>query len=101
MIAIASVRRLLPRAFDKSCLGTSPCIGGYHGLRKPTTAERLIKTHDCLHMGELRLYQRVVRYVERLLRLQHGNQIDRALAQALLGDVEGAPRARDHFTLQA
>ena len=52
-------------------------------------------------MCEPRLSQRVFGLVERLLRLQHGDQIDRAFAQTLLRYVKGAPRARYHLTLQA
>src|SRR6476660_2525572 len=40
MNATASVRRVLPRAFARICLGSSPCIGGYNGFQRPPPAER-------------------------------------------------------------
>ena len=83
MKATASVRRVLPRAFARSCFGTSPCIGGYHGFWMPTAAESLIEAHDCLDVGKPGLHQRILGSVERLLCLQHGDQIDGAFAQSL------------------
>ena len=44
--------------------------------------------------GRAAPHQRVLRLVQRLLRLQHGDEVDGAFAQALFGDIEGAPRAR-------
>jgi hypothetical protein len=52
-------------------------------------------------MRKARLHKRVLRLEERLLRLQHGDEIDRAFPQTLLGNVESTARACDNFALQA
>src|SRR5215475_9304531 len=95
MNATASVRRVLPRAFARSCFGISPCIGGYHRFRMPPATKRLIEAHDRLDVRKSRLNQRILGSVERLLRLQHRDQIDGAFAQTLFRNVEGALRAVD------
>src|SRR5450759_4613222 len=96
----ARLRRVRPLVFAQICFGSSPCIGGLQRLRQPAAAERLIKTDDRQHMREPRLHQRVLGLIKGLLRLQHGDQIDGALVQALLGNIEGAPRTGHHVALQ-
>src|SRR5215831_1188239 len=101
MNVTASVRRVLPRAFARSCLGISPCIGGYQGFRMPAATERLIETHDRLHVSKSRLNQCILGGVECLLCLQHGDQVDSAFAQSLLRNVEGALRAVHDLNLKS
>src|SRR5215468_9547383 len=82
---IAIVRRVLPRAFARSCLGNSPCIGGFRGFRQPATAERLIKADNGLQSREPRLCQRILSLEQRLLNLQQSDEIDGARLQLLVG----------------
>src|SRR6516165_11977615 len=93
MNATASVRRVLPRAFVRSRLGSSPCIGGYHRFRMPAATECLIEAHDRLDVSKSRLNQCILGGVKRLLCLQHSDQVDGAFAQSLFRNVEGALRA--------
>src|SRR5215471_14819732 len=101
MDATASVRRVLPRAFARSCLGSSPCIGGYHGFRMPAATECLIEAYDGLDVSKSRLNQRVLGGVKRLLCLQHGDQVDGAFAQSLFRNVKGALRAVHDLNLKS
>src|SRR5262245_34485460 len=52
-------------------------------------------------MRETCLHKRIFGLKQRLLRLQDGDKIDRALTQPLLGEVEGAALAGDHLALNA
>src|SRR5262245_13298466 len=100
MRAIESVRRVLPRALARNCLGNSPCIGGHHGFRQPTAAERLIEAYDGEDVRKPCLHKRILSLIERLLSLQHGDEVNRAFAQPLLRDIESEPRGRHLLSLQ-
>src|SRR4051812_13976763 len=104
-ISPAMKTRRLPRFTGwvgaKACFGNSPCIRGLQRLRIPPAAEGLIEAYDRLDVREARLHQIVLRLEQRLLGLQNGNEVDRALVQALLGNIERALRTGDDIALQA
>ena len=57
-------------ALRSSIIRQVHCISGFHRLRQPTAAERLIKAQDRQKMRELRLYQRILGRIQGLLRLR-------------------------------
>src|SRR5689334_18719199 len=61
----------------------------------PAPAQRLVQGHDRLQPCDPHLRQRVQALEQARLRVQHGDDVDRAFPQALLGDLVGLARALD------
>src|SRR4029077_5819323 len=92
-----SVEQPLPvAALAHRCAGRGvddgPCAA-----RLPATAHRLVEADQVLRDAALRRHELLLLAEERALRIEDSLEVDQALAEMHVGDVEGAPRFCHRF----